>query len=276
MAVLNYQKNETIEDFLGMKSGYVLDFSNRTFQEFIYKAVKKDIYDPVYNYASCSKANLLRRFIEIEHSSTVGKLIDEFCQYWYVKTQRGHLQRFQGDEFLYNETLKIVEQLKTEKIVENIEAIRPNNVEDKDFETLAKNIRESIEKNEPELSIDRLHTFTFKYIRTLCKKHEVSFQKEESLNSIFGKYIKYLSSQNLLESEMSEKILKYSINILDAFNDVRNNKSLAHDNPILNYDESLLILNNIATAIKFIEKIEIQIDLKQNQEINQNEFDLPF
>lgn len=49
MAALNYQENETIEDFLGMKSGYVLDFSNRTFQEFIYKAVKKDIYDPAYN-----------------------------------------------------------------------------------------------------------------------------------------------------------------------------------------------------------------------------------
>ncbi|MNT78296.1 hypothetical protein D3C72_2175190 [compost metagenome] len=75
---------------------------------------------------------------------------------------------------------------------------------------------------------------------------------------------------------MSEKILKYSINILDAFNDVRNNKSLAHDNPILNYDESLLILNNISTAIRFIEKIEIQIDTKKDQNTEQNEFDLPF
>ena len=110
----------------------------------------------------------------------------------------------------------------------------------------------------------------------ICKKHKIEFKKEESLNSIFGKYVKYLSSQKLLESEMSEKILKYSINILDAFNDVRNNKSLAHDNPILNYDESLLILNNISTAIRFIEKIEIQIDAKQTQEVKQDEFDLPF
>lgn len=276
MAELNYQENEIIEDFLGMKSGYVLDFSNRTFQEFIYKSLKKDIYDPIYDYASGSKANLLRRFIEIEHSSTVGKLIEDFCNYWYSKSQRGQIHRFKGDEFLHSETLKIVERLKIEKIVENIESIKPNNIEDRDFETLAKNIRESIERNEPELSIDRLHTFTFKYIRTLCKKHKIDFKKEESLNSIFGKYVKYLSSQKLLESEMSEKILKYSINILDAFNDVRNNKSLAHDNPILNYDESLVILNNISTAIRFIEKIEIQIDAKQTQEVNQDESDLPF
>lgn len=276
MAELNYQDKETIEDFLEMKSGYVLDFSNRTFQEFIYRSVKKDIYDPIYNYASGSKANLLRRFIEIEHSSTVGKLIEDFCNYWYSKSQRGQIHRFKGDDFLHSETLKIAETLKTDKIVENIESIKPNNLEDRDFETLAKNIRESIEKNEPELSIDRLHTFTFKYIRTLCKKHNIEFKKEESLNSIFGKYVKYLSNQKLLESEMSEKILKYSINILDAFNDVRNNKSLAHDNPILNYDESLLILNNISTAIKFIEKIEFQIDAKKNIEVSENEYDLPF
>lgn len=276
MAELNYQQNETIEDFLGMKSGYVMDFSNRTFQEFIFKAVKKDIYDPVYEYASCSKANLLRRFIEIEHASTVGKLIGEFCGYWYSKSQRGAIYRFDGDEFLYNETLKVVEVLKTEKIVENVDAIRPNNFDDKDFETLAKNIRESIERDEPELSIDRLHTFAVKYIRTLCNKHGIEFKKEESLNSIFGKYVKYLSNQKLLESEMSEKILKYSVNILDAFNDVRNNRSLAHDNPILNYDESLLILNNISTSIRFIEKIELQIDSKTKQEINEAEFDLPF
>jgi len=40
---------------------------------------------------------------------------------------------------------------------------------------------------------------------------------------------------------MTERILKSSISILDAFNDVRNNKSLAHDNPVLNRNESLLI-----------------------------------
>ena len=58
---------------------------------------------------------------------------------------------------------------------------------------------------------------------------------------------------------MAEKILKFSINIIDAFNDVRNNKSFAHDNPILNYHESILIFNNISNTIKFIETIENKI-----------------
>jgi hypothetical protein len=47
--------------------------------------------------------------------------------------------------------------------------------------------------------------------------------------------------------------------VLEAFNDVRNNKSLAHDNPILNYEESLLIFNHVAASIRFIKALETKI-----------------
>ena len=59
---------------------------------------------------------------------------------------------------------------------------------------------------------------------------------------------------------MALLIMKSSISLLDSFNDVRNNQSLAHDNQILNYDESVLIFNNIINLIKFIENIESKND----------------
>ena len=65
---------------------------------------------------------------------------------------------------------------------------------------------------------------------------------------------------------MSKKILRYSINILDAFNDVRNNKSLAHDNPLLNYNEAILIFNNLTNFLNFIKKIENKIADKKLSE----------
>ena len=74
---------------------------------------------------------------------------------------------------------------------------------------------------------------------------------------------------------MTEKILKFSINIIEAFNDVRNNKSFAHDNPILNYHESILIFNNISNSIKFIETIENKIQ-KSKQPQQADWADLPF
>ncbi|MFB0387390.1 abortive infection family protein [Xanthomonas euvesicatoria] len=61
---------------------------------------------------------------------------------------------------------------------------------------------------------------------------------------------------------MTERILKSSISVLETFNDVRNNKSLAHDNPILNYEESLLIFNHVAASVRFIKSLEVKIKAK--------------
>jgi hypothetical protein len=76
-----------------------------------------------------------------------------------------------------------------------------------------------------------------------------------TLDAIFGKYVKFLVSHNKIESLMTERILKYSIHVIEAFNDIRNNKSFAHDNPILNYSESVLIFNNLTNSDKLVNRI---------------------
>jgi Abortive infection C-terminus len=55
---------------------------------------------------------------------------------------------------------------------------------------------------------------------------------------------------------MTLRILKSSISVLDAFNDVRNNQSLAHDNDVLNYEEALLIFDHVADSIRFLKSLE--------------------
>ena len=73
---------------------------------------------------------------------------------------------------------------------------------------------------------------------------------------------------------MTMRILKSSISVLEAFNDVRNNKSFAHDNPILNYNESILTFNDISNIIRFLETIEKP--KIEEKEIEENWGDLPF
>ena len=273
MADLTYIERANVEKFLGMKGGYVMDFSDRTFREFIGEAVGLDIDNEKYHYSSNSKANRLRQFIKVESNYTFGKLLSAFCDYWLSKVHTGEIDPI-DDENLYKECLIIAEKLKQESIVEHIDAIQPN-VDDPDFKLLAKSIRESIEKNEPEAALDRLHTFTFRYLRELCNKHQISCEKSDSLNAVFGKYVKFLIENKHIESAMAEKILKYSINVIGAFNDIRNNKSFAHDNPVLNYQESVLIFNNVSNTIKFIESIEGRI--KKIKDPEQTEWtDLPF
>lgn len=273
MSKFNFLQKSKFEKLFGMSSGYVLDFSDRTFQEFIADAVGKDIYDTKYNHSSGSKANRLRGFWLNETNYNIGNLLEKLLEYWHHKVQITEIKLNNSDEILYQECLKIVEILKSESPVENIDALKPNS-EEKDFSVLAQLIRKSIEKNEPENALDRLHTFTIKYIRQLCDNHGVVYDKETPLHSLFGGYVKALDKNRIIESEMTKRILKSSISVLEAFNDVRNNKSFAHDNPVLNYNESILIFNNISNIIRFLETIE-KTNTKKN-EAEENWDNLPF
>lgn len=72
MAILSFQEKQLIERVFGMGSGYVLNFSNREFEEFMKDVVSYNIYQ---KYPGLSKAKMLRRFIEDESDTYVGKMI---------------------------------------------------------------------------------------------------------------------------------------------------------------------------------------------------------
>ena len=65
--------------------------------------------------------------------------------------------------------------------------------DERDFETVAKAVREAIENNEPEAGLDRLHTFVVKYVRSLCERAGIAVTREKPLHSLFGEYVKNLN-----------------------------------------------------------------------------------
>ncbi len=81
MSDLTPVEKRRLERFLGMASGYVLDFTNRTFSEFVNYSTGRDIYDERYNYSSGSKANRLRAFWQRENNALVGKLLGDLLDY---------------------------------------------------------------------------------------------------------------------------------------------------------------------------------------------------
>ena len=66
MSDLTPIEKRKLERALGMGDGYVLGFSNRTFDEFFADYFSVDIYDAKYDYQSGSKANRLRAFWNVE------------------------------------------------------------------------------------------------------------------------------------------------------------------------------------------------------------------
>ena len=80
MANLKRSETRFIDEVFGMGSGYVLDFSNRTFAEFFEDEFGINIYHEKYGSRGSSKANHLRTFIEAEDGFLVGKVLRRLWQ----------------------------------------------------------------------------------------------------------------------------------------------------------------------------------------------------
>src|ERR1700722_12305374 len=81
MSDLTFIEKRKFEQLLGMSSGYVSNFSNRTFAELVLSSTGFNIYDSRYEYESGSKANRLRAFWEKEPNAVVGKLMSDVLDF---------------------------------------------------------------------------------------------------------------------------------------------------------------------------------------------------
>ncbi|MFJ3388824.1 abortive infection family protein [Lysinibacillus sp. NPDC086135] len=236
-----------------VRSGRVLDFNNLPFGIFVLESTGIDIYDGYYSGIRMSDASRLRLFIETESNFVVQKLLSELLSIWYKKMV-AYDYEFNNDES-FERCKKILTTLNDNNAIEDIDNISAiNNTQGVDL--LSSEIKEKLLENNPELALDRLHTYSVKFFRELCIKHDLQFEKDDALHTLIASYWKALEKSKSIQSDMTIQILKTNTNILNNFNNVRNDKSYAHDNVILNKSESKLICNHVISLLKFIDEIE--------------------
>lgn len=80
MSDLKFHERDALESLFDMGGGYVLDFSNATFEMF-FKDYGIDIYDSRYEDYGHSKAKRLRAFWIKESNQVVGEVLDGLIQY---------------------------------------------------------------------------------------------------------------------------------------------------------------------------------------------------
>jgi hypothetical protein len=228
-----YEKNQ-LEKLLGMSGGYVLDFTNRSFEDFVNDSVGLNINDARYQHASGSKANLLRGFWRNESNAVVAKLLADLIDHAASMDAR------RPDPALLDSGKSIASRLSKNGEVPDLEFVLGVDASGA-FASLAKSISQSIDNGEPEAALDRLHTLLVKYVRGKCAKHKLHIAQDKPLHSAFGEYIKVLKQTGRIQSDMTERILKSFISSFEAFNHVRNHQSFAHDNELLQKAEALFI-----------------------------------
>jgi hypothetical protein len=79
--------------------------------------------------------------------------------------------------------------------------------------------------------------------------------KDEPLHSRFGRYVKLLEAERDLR-EMSRLIVKSSISVFEKFNHVRNDRTFAHDNDILDEAEARFIFEGVSAFLRFVKAVD--------------------
>lgn len=263
MSSLTQIEKRTFEKLLDMRTGYVLGFSNRTFEGFFLDTVGIDIYDGKYDHGSGSKANRLRAFWSIEPDHVVAKAMASMIELFELD--------FDLDPELTDQARTIIQRLKSSAEVDDLHAIAPN-LDDNDFDRLAREVHEAINTAKPEVGLDRLHTFVVRCVRTLAEEEGIVDSREKPLHAVFGEVIKALRGRGAIETDMAERILKSMISTLEAFNQVRNERSFAHPNPLLSFDEALLIFRHVSSSIRFLREVSTRKPLSSGGEPD----DVPF
>lgn len=107
MSSLTAMDRNLLEKFLNMEGGYVLNFSDRTMEEFFVESIGIDIHDKEFTTIGTSKANKMRAFWKLQPDHVVGKLLTDLIAY----DESIHDQRDEEDVSRTNKCREIATRL---------------------------------------------------------------------------------------------------------------------------------------------------------------------
>lgn len=101
---------QVVERVLNMRTGYVLDFSDRTFDEFVAHEVGVDATAPRFSVDGGSKARCLRRIIPTLSAGRLAKLLRAFLTYRDSPAREGRVDLLDAEwRSAYEEVIKALE-----------------------------------------------------------------------------------------------------------------------------------------------------------------------
>ncbi|BCM88064.1 abortive infection family protein [Methylobacterium indicum] len=248
---LKHSEKRIIERVFDLHTGYVLNFTNRTFSEWFDDEFGITIFDDKYSYNGSSKGKYLRAFIEVEDGSTVGKVLRSLWSYYEKQTNFQPGPQADMDKKQLFEIIAIIEDKSGSIKTDAIEKFK----KDETLDELINTIQRDISANKPAVALDRLHLYCMKKFSHLLDERNIDWTREEPLHSRVGKYVKVLEKERDLR-KISLKVIKSSIGIFDDLNDIRNNCSFAHDNDLVDQAEARFIFDAISAILRFVKAVD--------------------
>jgi hypothetical protein len=235
-------------------SGYVMDFSNKTFDEFFDGELQLNIYDPRYSEGhSGSKANCLRAFLMKSDGPTVAKALRALWEY-----RDAVYGPYDEDEQKVNAFKKrffdLVMAVETSGDAINTDIIDRFS-DNESLDELVKAIQRDIQAGKPQAALDRLHTYCMKLFGHLIEQLGGRVTTEDTLNGRAAMYIKALEARGGVQGTTIQ-LMRTFIGVFDKFNHTRNQASFAHDNELAEKNEARLIFEGITAILRYLKNTE--------------------
>mgnify|MGYP003123071602 CR=1 FL=1 len=234
--------------------GWVLDFSDRTMSEWFDETFDVPIFQEQYQSEGASKGKTLRGFVEVAEPKLVARVLRALWAY------RCSLPDYVDDDAEQELTYRAWITQFTKELEElssfNFDQALPNFSDDISLPKLRGSIANDLISGNPDVAIDRLHTYCVKRFRHLLKNFGEEFDPKTALHALFGAYGKVLKEGKLV-SEYALPTLRVQHKLFESLNSARNERSFAHDAPLLDVSEAQYIVDSVVASLAFIERIEV-------------------
>lgn len=258
MSNLTFKEKRLISEVLEFDGGYIFTYLGKyerynktTTRDIIFGACGIDIFsDP--NYSNLSQQKCLERIWEKESDDVAGRVLTDFLQFYIEHYPPGLLE--EGEKRRYVRCCEVADRL-----LSSADVSLPFPISEQ-LGILLADIQRALSVGNPELCLDRLHTFTAEYLRVICDSHDIPTANAKGehypLNSILGSLLKFYRDNSLVQSEFSLIALRNSIDLFSKYNSVRNDQSYAHPNEVLNKAEATYVVQIVSSTLTLIEQIE--------------------
>ena len=258
ISTLSFIEKQIICRLFGISGGYIFKFwsdrgtyNKNTTHQLILDSCGIDIYKDK-PYKDLSQQKCVEKIWSDCNPQIVAKLLRSLSEYFCFAMGTDYWS--DEDSYDYRQVEDIIKRLQSTS-----EVSLPAQ-ESTDLKIILSDIESNVQAGKPELVIDRLHTVETKYIRAICQKQEIAIADEKgdhySLDSLVAKLKGWYERENYFESEFCVVAIRNTINIFTKYNDLRNSKSAAHPNQLLQKAEAEYAIKVIADTLMFIDNIE--------------------
>lgn len=257
MAALTFIEKQTICRLFGIGGGYIFsywqgkEYNKNTTRGLLAEACGIDIYNDK-DYQGLSQQKCVEKIWDDCSPQTVAKLLETLCDFFSF---RMGADRWPDED--YQDYSAVQEIAKRLSAIDGVELPKQGQG---DLLLIVRDIEKNIDAGTPELAIDRLHTFAAQFFRDICRMHSIAVVDDKgnyySLDGNVARLKKWYQDNNYFESEFCVVALQNSINIFAKFNEIRNERSAAHPNPLLSKVEAEYAVKIVADTLIFVDKIE--------------------